>query len=900
MELSTVRFTSSPEATAVSGDAAPGWPTQRRRVWFARLDGAEVRLGLLILVMALVAAGTWFAVWDLPRVSSLPAIPWPLLALGFVAAELGMVRIGIGRHTYDVSLSELPLVIGLLFVSPVALLLARSSASLFVEVTKRRPVSKRAFNFVLESLEAAVAVVVFRAVLGDHAALGLVGWLAAFSAVVTTALITAAAVTIAIAVTEGRRQSLPLVELGVAILAILASTCLAVLTAIIVRADPADTWLLAVPVVLLLAAHWAYMTTRRRHARLHAIYEYTRDVGTTLEAERRVRSILAGARQMLRTERAGLLFLSDQDGDLSIELATGDEVRRGSPDEPHRRFGRYVLAVGSTVKLPRAGHDPAYQRMAAELGQKDLLGTPVRGPDGPMAVLVVSQRVGDAQAFDSDDVDLLEALANVAGVAMHNDQLIGQLHRAIEIERGLVDQLRQETLERAYQASHDALTGLASRREFDERATDALIAGGMAAVMLIDLDRFKEVNDTLGHHSGDRLLGEAARRLKSVLKASASAARLGGDEFAVVLPEVASEKAALEEARTICAVLDGPYHLDGLSIEVGASAGLAVAPEHGTTADLLLQRADMAMYEAKAEERGVVLYTLGRDRHNLRRLTMVGELRNDLAASRLTVAYQPIVSLARGQAIGIEALARWPHSSYGDVAPEEFVPLAEQAGLIRPLTDFVLAKALEDCQRWRAAGFDLVVHVNLSVRSLRDPELVTGVAEALGRTGFPAQALAFEVTEGGIMGDPRRALDTLGQLRALGVRLAIDDFGAGQSSLSYLQQLPVDMLKIDHSFVLGLDDQRVNDAIVRLTVELGRALGLQVVAEGVEDQATWARLRAMGCQAAQGYFLARPMSPEAFTEWLAAGGESVRLLAEEAILLPDLSASLALSRLPSA
>jgi diguanylate cyclase (GGDEF)-like protein len=843
--------------------------------------------------MALAAAGTWFAVWDLPRVSSLPAIPWPLLAAGFVAAELGMVRIGIGRHTYDVSLSELPLVIGLLFISPMALFLARSSASLFVEVTKRRPVSTRAFNFALESLEAAVAVVVFRAVLANHAALGLAGWLAAFSAVVATALITAAAVTIAIAMTEGRRQGLPLVELGVAILAILASTCLAVLTAIVVRADPADTWLLAVPAVLLLAAHWAYMTTRRRHARLHAIYEYTRDVGTTLEAERRVRSILEGARQMLRTERAELLVLSDQDGDLSIELGTGDEVRRGSPDEPHLRFGQYVLAAGSTVRLPHAGHDPLYQRIAAELGLKDVLGTPVRGPDGPMAVLVVFQRVGDAQAFDADDVDLLEALANVAGVAMHNDQLIGQLHRAI-------DQLSQETKERAYQASHDDLTDLASRREFDERAAAALAAGGMAAVMLIDLDRFKEVNDTLGHHSGDRLLGEAAGRLKKVLRDSASAARLGGDEFAVVLPEVASEMAALEEARTICEVLDGPYPVDGLSIEVGASAGLAVAPEHGLTVDLLLQRADMAMYEAKAEERGVILYTLGRDRHNLRRLTMVGELRADLAASRLMVAYQPIVSLSRGQPIGIEALARWPHPSYGDVEPGEFVPLAEQAGLIRPLTDFVLARALEDCQRWRAAGFDLVVHVNLSVRSLRDPELVTSVAAALGRTGFPARALALEVTEGGIMGDPRRALDTLSQLRALGVRLAIDDFGAGQSSLSYLQQLPVDMLKIDHSFVLGLADQRVNDAIVRLTVELGQALGLQVVAEGVEDRATWERLQSMGCQAAQGYFLARPMPPAVFTEWLAAGGEAVRLLSEETILLPDLSASLALSRLPSA
>jgi EAL domain-containing protein (putative c-di-GMP-specific phosphodiesterase class I) len=277
------------------------------------------------------------------------------------------------------------------------------------------------------------------------------------------------------------------------------------------------------------------------------------------------------------------------------------------------------------------------------------------------------------------------------------------------------------------------------------------------------------------------------------------------------------------------------------------------------------------MYEAKAEERGVILYTLGRDRHNLRRLTMVGELRTALQAGRLDVAYQPILSLSDAQVIGIEAIARWAHSSYGEVSPEEFVPLAEQAGLIRPLTEFVLAKALERCGEWRGLGFEIPVHVNLSTRSLRDPQLVTSVAAALHRAGLSPQALAFEVTEGSIMGDPGRALDALQQLRAIGVRLAIDDFGAGQSSLSYLQRLPVDMLKIDQSFVLDL---RVNDAIVRLTVELGRALGLQVVAEGVEDHATWERLLAMGCPAAQGHLLARPMPAEDLREWLAAGGAS--------------------------
>ncbi|MBO0731168.1 MAG: EAL domain-containing protein [Acidimicrobiaceae bacterium] len=433
----------------------------------------------------------------------------------------------------------------------------------------------------------------------------------------------------------------------------------------------------------------------------------------------------------------------------------------------------------------------------------------------------------------------------------------------------LVDQLRQEGLEHAYQVSHDSLTGLANRREFDQQAAAALAGGGMVAVLLIDLDRFKEVNDRLGHHSGDRLLGDVAHRLKSELKSSAFAARLGSDEFAVLLPEVASEAAALEEARTICAVFDRPYDLDGLSIEVGASAGLAVAPEHGTTVDQLLQRADMAMYEAKAEERGVILYTLGRDRHNLRRLTMVGELHADLRAGRLDVAYQPILSLSEDQVIGIEALARWPHSSYGEVLPEEFVPLAEQAGLIRPLTEFVLARALEQGGGWRAQGYEIPVHVNLSVRSLRDPHLVSGVAAALSRARFPATAVAFEVIEGSIMDDTRKTIEMLSQLRALGLRLAIEGFGTG-APLSYLQRLPVDMLKIDQSFVVGLAGEHVNDAIVRFTVELGQALGLRVIADGVENQATLERLREMGCEAAQGDMMARPMPPDDLREWLTA------------------------------
>jgi diguanylate cyclase (GGDEF)-like protein len=838
---------------------------RRLRGWLgAQLKRAEVRLAVLILAIAVAAAAAWSGVWDYPTLASLPSILWPALAAGFVAAEFGVVRIELGRHTYDISLSELPLVLGLLFTSPLALLLARSSASAVVEAIRRRPLSKRSFNVALELLETALAVAVFRAVLGQHDVLGLAGWLAALLAVLVTTLVSVIGVTLAIGSTEGRLQPLPLPELGVAGITQLASTCLAVLAAVVFRADPVDTWLLVVPAMLVLLAHWAYMTTRRRHTRLHAIYEYTREVGTTLEAEPRIRAILEGARQMLRSERAELIFLGDRDaGGIRIGVGPGEELQRGPADEAYTRLGRHVLDRGSTVKLPDAAAKAVSQRMAAEAAQGEALAIAVRGPDGPMAVLVVAERLGDAQGFDADDAELLEALANVAGVAMHNDRLIGELHR-------LVNELRQETLERAYQASHDSLTGLASRRVFDERASAALAAGGMVAVMLIDLDRFKDVNDTLGHHAGDRLLGEAARRLKSALRTSASAARLGGDEFAVVLPEVASEAAALEEARSVCSILDGPYHLDGLTIDMGASAGLAVAPEHGTSVDLLLQRADMAMYEAKAEERGVVLYTLGRDRDNLRRLTMVGELRADLEAGRLDVVYQPILRLSQSEVFGIEALVRWSHPVYGEVSPDEFVPLAEQAGLIRQLTDFVLARALRESRAWEVSGFALPLHVNLSVRSLRDPQLMGAVSAELEGAGVSPGTLVFEVTEGGIMDDPRRALDTMSKLRALGVRLAIDDFGAGRSSLGYLQRLPVDLLKIDQTFVFGLAGQRVNDAIVRLIVDLSQALGLQVVAEGVEDEATWDRLRAMGCEAGQGYFLARPMPAESMMLWLAA------------------------------
>ncbi|HZA80791.1 MAG TPA: EAL domain-containing protein [Actinomycetes bacterium] len=423
-----------------------------------------------------------------------------------------------------------------------------------------------------------------------------------------------------------------------------------------------------------------------------------------------------------------------------------------------------------------------------------------------------------------------------------------------------------------HQALSDALTGLPNRALLHDRTGQAIRLADRemvpSALLLIDLDRFKEVNDTLGHHYGDQLLVQVGQRLRAGLRQVDTVARLGGDEFAVLLPRIETREGAVTVARKLQAVLEEPFPLDGLTIDVEASIGVALYPDHASDPEGLLQRADIAMYTAKETHAGFVVFDPKQDQHSPRRLALLGELRRALEQQQLLLHYQPKVDAHTGQVLGVEALVRWQHPEHGLVPPDEFIPLAERTGLIGPLTSYVMDAALRQCRQWHEAGHELSVAVNVSARRLLDLQFPDEVGALLARHRVSARLLVVELTESTIMADPVHALEILGRLNAMGVQLSIDDFGTGYSSMAYLKHLPVHELKIDRSFVSRMISDSSDAVIVHCTVDLGRNLGLRVVAEGVEDPLTLQQLDLLGCHAVQGYHISRPVAADALTTWL--------------------------------
>jgi diguanylate cyclase len=434
---------------------------------------------------------------------------------------------------------------------------------------------------------------------------------------------------------------------------------------------------------------------------------------------------------------------------------------------------------------------------------------------------------------------------------------------------------RREAASRAeenrQQALHDALTGLPNRTLLRQRASAALEApqpwGGTAALMLIDLDRFKEINDTLGHAYGDIVLQVVAERLQGAVRASDTVARLGGDEFAILLPHVDGPDAARDLADRARTAMEASIEAEGATLDVDASVGIALAGIGGTDVESLLRNADIAMYAAKDRGLGVCVFDARLSDHSPERLGLLGELRRAIDSGELVLHYQPKLSVADGRVRGVEALVRWQHPERGLIAPSLFIPLAERTPLIHALTRHVVDTALAQCATWRSAGRMLQVAVNISARNLLDDRFVDDVLALLARHEVPAAFLELEVTESAIMADPARAQQILGRLAAAGITLSIDDFGAGYTSLAHLKDLPVHQLKIDRSFVSSMTTDRSDALIVRAVVELGHNLGLTTIAEGVEDEATWQRLRAVGCDLAQGYHLSRPMPVEQLEAW---------------------------------
>jgi diguanylate cyclase (GGDEF)-like protein len=812
--------------------------------WWARPEG---RVGLLTGLMGAVTAGSALAL-----VPDAPGPPGPgdwwwagALALAFGLTDGFAVHVRTRRGAHALGLSEIPTVLGMLSLTPVLVVAARLAGGIAgLTGLRHQRGMKLWFNLGLVGVQAGVALLVFHAIAphgmgrGLHE-LGARDWLATYAAMVSTDLVAVVLVTAVIAVHDdpGEWRRLPAAMRSIWVSAV--TTAVGLIGFAAAREARWALALMAILGVVLYLAYRAYVQLGDGNAEVEQLYGFTRALDGAREIDDLVAVVLDRCRDLLRTAAAELVV--QEDGRLRHTRLAGQAgaVASGLGGDADDAWLRPVLA-GDPVLRPEA--------MAVPVALGD-----------ERAALVVTEGLPDSGPFTDARLRLFQALANHASAA---------LGRAV-----LVDRLRREAADKLHLSLHDSLSGLPNRRYFqqllDAELATARAEGSGVAVVLLDLDRFKEINDALGHETGDALLREVGERLRVHLDGRGVVARLGGDEFAVLLATPRTTAAAVAAARTLGAVVERSVLLGPLTLSARASIGVAAAPLHGDDAQTLIRHADVAMYAAKENRSGVRLYDPAVDVNSPQRLALIADLRVAVESRDLLVAYQPKVEPRTGEVVGAEALARWNHPVRGTVPPDEFIPLAEHSGLVRPLTLHVIELALRRRASWARNGYDLGVAVNLSPNSLLDAELPEVVARLLAQTGNAPSVLTLEITESTILADPAGSTATIERLHALGVKLSIDDFGTGYSSLGRLRELPIHEVKIDRSFVKRMAADHRDRAVVRSAVQLGHALDLLVVAEGVEDEATYAYLSREGCDVVQGYLLARPLPPDEFEEWLA-------------------------------
>jgi diguanylate cyclase (GGDEF)-like protein len=810
--------------------------------------------GLIVVLLGLTAA---MLAWTPALTVRTDIVPWWTMVLLFAGSEVVVLHIQIQREAQTVSLSEIPLVIGLCMAAPVALLVGRTLGSFLVFTLHRRQAPiKVAYNTALVLASGTLALTLW-SLAGGGPTPGPEAWAAAYAAMIAAGAFDAAVTTVAIACYEGSlklRQVCHEVASAGLLAAAFGTVGLVAATAIIY--EPRSSILVGAAGGLLLLGYRAYASLRERHESLEQLYHFSEVVSGAQDVDTVLRSVLAQARQLLRSDRAEFLALAFPGGLAPHRLTLlPDGVRRtaveGLATDP---VAERVVLQRRSILIARHTKDPNMRAYLDERGLREAIVVPLQMDGTVVGTLSVGNRMGEVRGFDQGDVRLLETVANHAGVALKSGSLIARL---------------------SYEAHHDSLTALPNRQLLQQELDAAIGAVRMGtsvgcAVMISDLNGFKEVNDTLGHQHGDELLRKVAYRFLAEAGERATVARLGGDEFAVLLTDVSNPVEAVAVAERLVASLLRPMRVDGVSLDVSASIGVAMAPQHAEDVSGLLKRADVAMYAAKANGGGVRLYDDGlQEAANPSRLALVGELRAAIRDGGIEAWVQPKASLRDGAVFGVEALARWRHPVDGIRMPGDFLSVAEANGMIGPLTEAMLDSALAACASWRTLGISAGVAVNVSPRSLKDRSFLDTVVAALARHDVPAKMLTIEITETSLMADSPQAIDLLCRLNALGVRLSIDDFGTGYSSLAYLRRLPVSEVKIDREFTSRIATDPKVLMIVRSVADLARNMGMEIVAEGVEDAGVWHLLQELGCHTAQGYHLGRPMPASEFPAWLA-------------------------------
>jgi diguanylate cyclase (GGDEF)-like protein len=808
--------------------------------------------------LAIGAVSMWRA--EAPGVDGLrPRMSSWLLAAMFALAQFAPLHVQRGREARSVTLSELPFVLGLLFVPAPAFILARTvggAATVLIRQRQYRNPVKLAFNIALFVDEAVIGVALFRCLDIGSGAHSPWAWIAVVVASVVSNTLGGLAVAVLIELIEGRPDRRRLID-TVAQFAP-QSLVVSVLGLDVALAAGASDWAfipLTVGLVVLLLSYRAYAALAERHSVLEHLYGFTRALAQGVESDSVTSVLLDQCAMILHADHARLVridpatrtAINDVGRTREGGIETCDDLWLSAAD---RWLLAQVVDRGRTVLIHRETPDDAARLWLARNGLCDAVLVPLQLDSAIEAVLVVADRKGEARSFDEGDVRLFEALAAQASVSLGNGRL--------------VEQLRHSSL-------HDAVTGIPNRTYLEQTLAERLAApdGQSVALAMVGLDAIKEVNDAFGHHHGDAIVREVARRLSESVGTRGVVARFGGAELAVVINHCSSMGAVEGAVASFLRPLTEPIIVEDTAIDVGPCAGIAVAPLHATTHVDLIKCADVAMYAAMNNGVEVAVYDPDSDTSSKQRLALVAALRRAIAADAITIDIQPKATASDGSLVSVEALARWTDPELGVIPPGDFIPVAEHSGLIRPLTEVVLGKALAACADWQSVAPGVGVAVNISARLLQQGEIDVQVVHLLHRHGLPASMLTLEITESSLMADTTRTAEMLRRLRKLGASLSIDDFGTGYSSLSYLQQLPVTEVKIDQSFIRRMQDDAYDAKIVRAIIQLGHALNLVVVAEGVEDQPTQDALTRMGVDLIQGYHLARPMPTSAFPQWCA-------------------------------